>query len=559
MMRGLHLAALSLTAGWVLIGALAGGHKPRHRTRIVRLGLVIAIVSGIAWLVCQGRMAAILPFPQAQWVVLTSTGFGHVMVARIVLLTLAIFLPRARLIPIVAAIGLQPFLGHGATLDWAAAMSGGLHTIAATLWAGSVVALLVLAFTAPSIALMSAKRFSPVGVALLVALGGGIYGQWELIGGLPGLFGTTYGQLLLLKATILLSMMVCAALNGMWFAPDRHIRALRSSLGLEAALGISVVLVAALMATQMPGAHAQVIWPFAYRPVTGLWDDTFLRCRLLRILLPLAVAIGCGILALLALRVSRTVSLLFVILALVSAWRIPMMPLAPFLTPAVTTTFQTSETGRTAVTLMAGKHLFEVHCADCHNTTAKGKGPLATGDPVWPPDLTSGYFTKTTDGDWFWRIRHGLQTRDGRTSMPGNATLADAEIWRLVDYLRVNAGAQSAGGDGRWSIPIAAPSIRMRCSPPIDISRPGEAIFLGPHIASAPIRQIDPDACGNLSSDERAAIAVLSGHATAPKWVLIDPLGHIRQTWSTAPDKNDLALAAEWTKNNPAFISRQHH
>src|SRR5690606_9833956 len=99
----------------------------------------------------------------------------------------------------------------------------------------------------------------------------------------------------------------------------------------------------------------------------------------------------------------------------------------------------------------------------------------ATGDPVWPPDLTASFFAPTRDGDWFWRIRHGMATPDGRVSMPGSADLTDAGIWRLIDYLRARASARSLDRRGQWQQATPMPALRLQCQGQggtLDLSRP---------------------------------------------------------------------------------------
>ncbi len=563
-LRGLHMAALSLAAGVMLVSLLAG----RRVGPGARSFLAGALVTGVLWLVWQAGAVTGQGFPQAQWLLLTGTGFGRAMAARIGLLLLALVLRRWGFLPLLAAIGLQPLLGHGAAAEWPVTLSGVSHALAGALWAGALPWLWLLARSDPGVA----RRFSPVGILLVLMLGGGIVGQWPLIGGLPGLFGTTHGHLLLAKAGLLVVMLACAGLNGLWFAPGWP-KALRRSLGVEMAAGGLAILLAALAAGQVPGAHDAVVWPFGWRPAPGLWQDDFLRGRLVRMAAPLGLAGALVLVALVALRHARILALALVLTAVGLVWWMPVFPAAPFLRPAVPTSFQMADTRRNTVSLAAGQALFARDCAGCHGAYAQGAGLLATGDPVWPPDLTAPWFLGTNDGDWFWRIRNGMTTAQGQPSMPGDPALSDAEIWQMIDFLRANASARSLDADGRWLIPPVAPVIRLRCegrAGAIDLSRPmggagWRVVYWGPDLMQGAMPEevlhLAPDLC--VAQDDkgiREAITLLAaGRADGRAGLLVDASGHLRQIWTTPPDAGALASAMEYVIANPVSTMGRHH
>lgn len=556
-MRGLHLAALSLSVGGLLLASL--GAAPGLRMPRVFVGL--ALLTGLGWLGIQGGATG--GFPAGQWLLLTETGFGRVMALRLALLALALWLGRQGLWPVLVAIALQPLLGHGAAMDWPVALSGAGHAVAGLVWAGAVVWLLVLAWCRPGLAPALARRFSPVGIGLVLLLGLGAWGQWLLIGGLPGLLGTGYGRLVLMKSGLLLVMLACAALNGLWFAPDGRLRALRISLGLEAVAGGVIVLLAALLAVQVLGLHGEVVWPFASRPAPGLWQDAFLRDRLLRMAWPAGLALAALLLAVLSLRWSRIAAGAGALVALFLLWGMPLFPAAPFLRPALPTSFQLAEVRRNAVTVPAGATLFARDCAGCHGTDAKGRGPQASGDPVWPPDLTSAYFLNTNDGDWFWRIRHGTSTRDGRVAMPAQPGLEDAGIWQIIDWLRANASARSMDEAGVWGIPPVAPVWRLRCAGVrLDLSRPpeGQPLYFGPGTAPTGATGLDPAECSGGDPAVMALVAQLAGRNPSDiAGLLIDGDGHLRQIWTAPPDTAAIARAAAEARARPAATARGHH
>ncbi len=565
-LRGLHLGGLAGAAGVCVVGALAGAGETRARLKLwARPLLWAALIFGALWFAVQAQALTEKGWPEAQILMLTETGFGRIMALRLALTALALVIPRGALAAILASLALQPLLGHGAATPWLTTLSGSLHALAGALWAGSLPWLLWLLRRDPETGLQAARRFSPLGVGLVATLGLGLWGLWPLTGGIPGIFGTDYGRALMVKAGLLTLMLVCAFANGVWLAPAGRIQLLRFSLSVEVLAGILVVTAAAWLALQSPGLHDRVVWPFERRLASGLWEDAFLRDRLLRMILPVAGAAGLALTALALSRSARWVSLGLLLAAGFLLWRTPVFPAAPFLRPAAPTSFQIAESSRSLVSLQQGEALYFRDCASCHGPDARGAGPEATGDPVWPPDLTAPWFLQTRDGDWFWRIRHGTTSREGAPSMPGFPELSDAEIWRLVDYLRGRASARSLDRRGRWGIPPRTPVLRLRCDGAagrLDLSRPpAEALlYWGAGEPSAGVERLDPEACGGLGPEMREALALLTGRELPPApEFLIDGDGLLRWFWPQTPSPAALAEAAAWTRANPAQALGGHH
>lgn len=567
-LRGLHLAAASGAAGALLVGLLAGEGAARVRlARLARVLIPAAILAGLAWFALQAASLTQRPWPEAQILLLTGSGFGRAMALRLGLLALAFLLPtRGALAAILAAFAAQPLLGHGAAAAPLVTASGAAHALAGGLWAGCLPWLWLILGRDPEAGLRAARRFSPLGVGLVLILGFGIWGLWPLTGGFAGFFGTDYGRALLGKAALLMLMLACAGLNGVWFAPAGRVRALRISLAVEALAGILVLMTAAWLALQPPGVHDRVVWPFARRPAPEIWTDPFLRDRLLRMILPVATAGGLLLAALALLRRSGRLALGLALLAGLSLWRTPVFPAAPFLRPAAPTSFQSAEIRRNALSIPQGEALYRRDCAGCHGSDARGAGPEATGDPVWPPDLTAPWFLKALDGDWFWSIRHGTTTAGGAAAMPGFPALTDAEIWRLVDYLRARSSARSLDRRGRWGIAPAAPALRLRCQGlgglgALDLSRPpgGALLYWGEGAAPEGVLRLDPAACGALGPDFSRSLALLAGReAVAAPEFLIDGAGRLRWFWSETPQPEALAEAAAWVRANPAPAAGHH-
>ncbi|WP_294015446.1 copper homeostasis membrane protein CopD [Sphingomonas sp.] len=172
--------------------------------------------------------------------------------------------------------------GHGAMSEGAlGALHLGadiLHLLAAALWMGSLLGL-VLLVARPAArmdaghldlswrALHGFSRAGTASVAIIVVTG--IVNGWLVLGpdGLSGLTSTLYSQLLLAKLAAFVAMVALASLNRFRLTPAlgsvassgaarREIGALRLSLAFEAALGIAVLALVAWLGTLEPVAAA---------------------------------------------------------------------------------------------------------------------------------------------------------------------------------------------------------------------------------------------------------------------------------------------------------------
>ena len=95
-----------------------------------------------------------------------------------------------------------------------------------------------------------------------------------------------------------------------------------------------------------------------------------------------------------------------------------------------------------------GKPVYEKHCAACHGARLEGqpdwRQPLATGRMPAPPHDASGHTWHHSDAMLFGMVRHGMVP--GRYAPPGHqsdmpafgATLADAEIWAVLAYIKTH-------------------------------------------------------------------------------------------------------------------------
>lgn len=73
---------------------------------------------------------------------------------------------------------------------------------------------------------------------------------------------------------------------------------------------------------------------------------------------------------------------------------------------------------------VAGRKLFEQHCAECHGNTAEG-GKKA-------PSLRAEEVQQSTPGTLFWILTNGVVRR----GMPVWSKLPEAQRWQIVTYLK---------------------------------------------------------------------------------------------------------------------------
>ncbi len=74
--------------------------------------------------------------------------------------------------------------------------------------------------------------------------------------------------------------------------------------------------------------------------------------------------------------------------------------------------------------LLAGKKLYDRHCAQCHRPDGRGKGKA--------PNLHSPEIQNVSPGRLFWFLKNG-NLKEG---MPSWSRLPDAQRWQLVTYLK---------------------------------------------------------------------------------------------------------------------------
>ena len=439
LLRGVHMAALVSLFGTLvfltLVAPSAVAEAPkdaprlqRRLLRVARISAALALIIGVAWIAVESAVIAgagsVAMTLQALPVVALRTQFGQWLLVRGVLLLAALPLLRpwragnaGAAVLAAIALALQPMLGHagalGGSLGTTLIISEILHLLAAGAWLGGLLPLFITLGTLPHNAAATACRsFTPVGLSAVLVLGGTATVQvTEFMGGVPGLFGTGYGHIALVKLGLFAVLLALAAINRLALtdrlagaAPDAARRHMRVSVATEAVLGTLVVLTAGFLASHAPGTHEQPVWPFAWRPSLSAFYVPELRNEVTLALLAAGAAVIIAVIGVVWRKVRWPA---LVVAAITLALAIPHLDL--LFVEAFPTSFYTSPTEFAATAIVHGAKLFAANCVVCHGAEGRGDGPSAKSLP-WPPaDLTAEHFWAHSDGELFWYFSHGFE------------------------------------------------------------------------------------------------------------------------------------------------------
>jgi putative copper resistance protein D len=295
--RLLHYAATTTLAGLSLFPLYAyAGAEPedlgRWRRRLLLWTAVAALLSGLLWFVfsaanMSGSLGD-LTDPEVVWTVARNTGFGIIWSVRMLLVVIIVGVTAVSLfstatirhdliMSFLTAALLASLAGTGHTQieeGWAIVVhvaSDVAHLLAAGAWLGGLVP---LAFILRRSALMVEPismdrillRFSGMGyVAVATLIGSGLINSWFLVGSIPGLLNTLYGQILLGKLALFAGMLALAVANRFWLVPSMsNIRTdaadgsaawsarLRKHVLGEQFLGWAVLLAVSILGTMQP-------------------------------------------------------------------------------------------------------------------------------------------------------------------------------------------------------------------------------------------------------------------------------------------------------------------
>jgi len=497
LVRGASVAALLSVFGTLLFRILIAPHAfarmeeavaatIRSRLLVVaQISVGAGVLATLAWTVMQAgymadadsAMAALAAAPR----VVATTEFGHLVALQLaVLLTVSGVIgwrdregrQRAALGFATVAIVLQAGHSHAFSMDGGPSLLVGcdvLHLLGAGGWLGGLLPLLLTIRDAPPRGgAVAAWRFSPLGKWCIGALVvSAAYQGWMLVASIPGLIGTAYGWMVLIKLALFAVLIGFACANRYSFAPalirDDPVRARRvivRSIVLQSCCALAIVAAAGLLSELSPSMHVQAWWPFAQKiSFAAVREDADFWREVVQAGLALAGGVGLVAVALLL----RRFRLVAVGIAAVIAWfAVPHFDL--LLAEAYPTSFYHSPTHFAANSIVAGQKLFAANCVMCHGADGAGDGPAAKSLPVPPADLTAAHLWYHSDGELFWWISHGMEAPDGGQAMPGfSSMLDDDQRWALIDYIRGHNAGVAMRRTGAWTHPVQAPELQARC------------------------------------------------------------------------------------------------
>lgn len=430
---------IAANAGAVLALGLAFIDPPGRLCRLAGAGLALLAAASLLGFV--GLEASELrPDARAAALgdLLTTTWNGRIAALRVVVLIVAAGLLAAgrrslALCAILACQALASIGGHAASAEpqFLSFIMHGMHAAAASLWAGSAAILFLASSDRDAIARFSAR--APFLVLIVVA--GGLGAGALQAGSVPALIGTTYGQLLLLKAVLLAGALAAAAwLRWRYLATAGS--SPRLALAVETLALASILAAAGALSQTPPGRHAEIAWPFAFRfaPEVALTTPDALRDALAWTGFAIA---GAALSLLLAVNAKRREAAI----ALICAGACGALGFAASTVPATPATYRFSPVSFEATSVARGTALFRAHCVECHGETGHGDGPILRGLDITQADLTQAHTKDHTMGDLFWQIGHGSRNE----LMPGFADKIDEEgRWDLVNYVRALAQGHAA-------------------------------------------------------------------------------------------------------------------
>ena len=226
------LLAEAVVFGTLVIRVLGGPDKPVFGLRPAWWALALL---GPIWLLLQAVVIADVSMLE---LMLSDTRVVHVALLRGALWVAAACLSprRVAVMPAAVAMALHAAAGH-ATADgdpWLQ-LSVVAQVLAVGAWIGGLPALWLALGKADSVALV--RRFARLGLGcvLVLATTATLQGT-DLAGGLPGLVGTEYGHLLVLKMGLFIVLLGLAVRNQ--FVIGRDVPCLRRSVAVEACLGV---------------------------------------------------------------------------------------------------------------------------------------------------------------------------------------------------------------------------------------------------------------------------------------------------------------------------------
>jgi putative copper resistance protein D len=341
-------------------------------------------------------------------------------------------------------------------------VSDALHLVAASAWLGALPPLALLYARAKDdrawldIARAATRRFSWLGIGCVgTLLATGVVNSWFLVGGIPGLLGTPYGRLLLLKLALFAAMVSVAAINRQLLTPQLHagvaptaaLRRLRRNALIETTLGLAILTIVGALGAEPPGAHLQAYWPLPFRFDLSAFPPS---PALNREAVASAAGIAVGLVVLGFAVWRRRWRWRNAGIGLVLIIGFGGLPFGWMLEDAYPTTFYHSPVPYDAPAIVAGARHYADQCSQCHGVDGHGDGPAGRDLPVRPADLTAPHLFGHREGDLYWWISAGRNNG----VMPGFAeVLTERERWETVAFIR----ARASGVQPNTLLPLVTP------------------------------------------------------------------------------------------------------
>ncbi|MDQ6703254.1 MAG: CopD family protein [Pseudomonadota bacterium] len=411
---------------------------------------------------------------------LMQTGVGHISILQFGSAVVACMLaglawvtlkktPASDLLLLTAALAagfgqaVVPFASHPTTLDprWIGLAAAIAHRLALSVWLGGLPALILLigvgliAEDTRHFAGGILRHFSRVAtVAMVVILATGGILTWYLVGNVSSLIATVYGNLLIVKLTLLGGVLLIAnslqrqLLPALEMKPsDSTILSYARRVKVETLLAVLIVIVASDMAGLSPPEHEDAVWPLHFRfslaatlgPATPWWIWTLVLAGSALILAGLVLIALVIWPSLRPARLRPDLVLGVGVAASVAGCALAMPAIS---VPAFPSTYLTTDIPYAATSITDGLNRFEQNCTGCHGVSGHGDGPAASSLPVKPADLSAPHTALHTGGDLYWWVTHGIPA----SGMPGYGDLlTNDERWDIINFL----GAFSVGYQAR--------------------------------------------------------------------------------------------------------------
>jgi putative copper export protein/mono/diheme cytochrome c family protein len=574
-------------------GEVAAAARQLHK--LAQASAALALCGAGLWLVTQaGAMAdagSIRDAFAAVPIVLWKTSFGHVIAFQLAALApLAILLtsrpdqppPKVEDFPgsffqkrtlllalTTTALCLQSGHSHAFSMDTGPSLLLAcdiLHLLGAGAWLGGLLPLLLMVRLAqPKAGAVAARWFSPMGQMCIAALVVSAAWQgWVLVATIPGLIGTAYGWMILVKSGLFGVLLAFAYVNRYRFAPallgarpEAAKRVLMRSLVAQTGAALAILAAAIVLSELPPSMHLQPLWPFSQRvSLVAIGEDADFR----RDVIEAAGALAAASLLLVTALILRRLRLAALAMVIAALW-FARTQADLLLVTAYPTSFYHSPSGFTVASIVDGGTAYAAHCVACHGSQGHGDGSFAKTLPVPPADLTAAHLWMHQDGELFWWIGHGMAAPDGTQAMPGFAAALDEDTrWDVIDYIRAHNAGLTVDAAGVWGRAIPAPAFSAHCAdgrtrtladfagaplllalgapppapPGLRIVAASFAISPRPGVCVAPDRLIG------------AAYAIAAGlHDDAAGAVfLIDAQGLLRRVWAPGRPPDAAALTA---------------